>query len=267
MGQGIIASVLPLLALLLVNNNQATIKPQNLISRNILSEAARYKNTYVVKEQDTLTSIASSFYGNEEFAVLILKDNSWIKDPNTIEKGWNLKMRSRILGSEDLDEMKRAEDANNKILIAEAKYKYNINLNSKPVIEAKNYIKDQPVSTEQAQFSGYDEIYKQAGEKYGVPWQILYGIHLTETGQRDGAIYNYQGSGARGPMQFMPSTFIAYAVDGDGDGVPNIDNATDAIYTAANYMAKHGSIDNGLRAYGGNYSGVLSAAYAKGFNQ
>jgi len=267
MGQGIIASVLPLLALLLVNNNQATIKPQNLISRNILSEAARYKNTYVVKEQDTLTSIASNFYGNEEFAVLILKDNSWIKDPNTIEKGWNLKMRSRILGSEDLDEMKKAEDANNKILIAEAKYKYSSVINTQSYVAATKYIQSLPAVTQQANSTGYDEIYKKAGEKYGVPWQILYGIHLTETGQRDGAIYNYEGSGARGPMQFMPSTFIAYAVDGDGDGISNIDDATDAIYTAANYMAKHGSIDNGLRAYGGNYSGVLSAAYAKGFNQ
>ena len=267
MGQGIITSVLPLLALLLVNNNQATTNPQSHINHKILSEVSRHQNVYVIKEQDTLTSIASNFYGKEDYAVLILKDNSWIKDPNIIETGWKLKMRSQILGPEALEDMNKAENSNIKIEIAEAKYKYNINLNSQPVIEAKNYIEDQPTPTNQVQSSGYDEIYKQAGEKYGVPWQILYGLHLTETGQRNGTIYNNEGSGARGPMQFMPSTFIAYAVDGDGDGVPNIDNAKDAIYTAANYLAKHGSLDNGLRSYGGNTPGVLSAARQKGFSQ
>jgi membrane-bound lytic murein transglycosylase B len=38
-------------------------------------------------------------------------------------------------------------------------------------------------------------------------------------------------------MQFIPSTFRAYAVDGDGDGAKNINNVYDAIFTAANYLA------------------------------
>lgn len=111
----------------------------------------------------------------------------------------------------------------------------------------------------------YEEVYKQAGEKYGVPWQVLYGIHMTETGGRNGAISS--GHGPQGPMQFMPGTFQAYAVDGNGDGATDINDATDAIYTAANYMAKHGSLESGLRSYGGNTAGTLRYAQEKGFNQ
>jgi membrane-bound lytic murein transglycosylase B len=114
--------------------------------------------------------------------------------------------------------------------------------------------------------SNYEDTYKTAGEKYGIPWQILYGIHMTETGCRNGAIMNGSGSGAQGPMQFMPGTWRAYGVDGDGDGIADINNAIDAINGAANYLAKHGSLDNGLRSYGGNYSGTLAYARAKGYN-
>ncbi len=110
----------------------------------------------------------------------------------------------------------------------------------------------------------YDSIYKAAGAKFGVPWQILYGIHLTETGLGNGAIFNHQGSGAEGPMQFMPGTFNEYAVSATG-GTPDINNASDAIYTAANFLQKHGSIMQGLIAYGGNISGTLRAAESRGY--
>jgi membrane-bound lytic murein transglycosylase B len=44
-----------------------------------------------------------------------------------------------------------------------------------------------------------------------------------------------------GPMQFLPSTFAAYAVDGDGDGVTDIWNPADAIYSAARYLCANGA--------------------------
>ena len=113
--------------------------------------------------------------------------------------------------------------------------------------------------------SSFDEVYKQAGAKYGVPWQVLYGIHMTETGGRDGKIMNASGSGARGPMQFMPGTWAAYGVDGNGDGVADIDNAVDAIYGAANFLAKHGSLEAGLRSYGGNTARTLALARERGY--
>lgn len=115
--------------------------------------------------------------------------------------------------------------------------------------------------------TGFEEVYKSAGSRYNVPWQILYGIHMTETGGRNGVISSGYGTGAQGPMQFMPGTWKSYGVDGDGDGKADINDANDAIYTAANYLAAHGTLDQGLKAYGGNYNGILAQARSRGFEQ
>ncbi|MCZ3387211.1 MAG: lytic transglycosylase domain-containing protein, partial [Actinomycetia bacterium] len=48
-------------------------------------------------------------------------------------------------------------------------------------------------------------------------------------------------AGAMGPMQFLPSTFAAYAVDGDGDGIADIWNPADSIYSAARYLCANGA--------------------------
>lgn len=48
-------------------------------------------------------------------------------------------------------------------------------------------------------------------------------------------------AGAMGFGQFIPSSFLAYAIDFDADGHRDIwDNPTDAIGSIANYFAKHG---------------------------
>ena len=48
-------------------------------------------------------------------------------------------------------------------------------------------------------------------------------------------------AGAMGQTQFMPSSFLEYAVDFDGGGRRDIwTNAPDAIGSTANYLAKHG---------------------------
>ena len=48
-------------------------------------------------------------------------------------------------------------------------------------------------------------------------------------------------AGAMGQTQFMPSSFLDYAVDFDGGGRRDIwTNAADAIGSTANYLAKHG---------------------------
>jgi hypothetical protein len=45
-------------------------------------------------------------------------------------------------------------------------------------------------------------------------------------------------AGAMGQLQFMPSTFIGYAKDGDGDGRKNIwGSAADALESAGNFMS------------------------------
>ena len=46
--------------------------------------------------------------------------------------------------------------------------------------------------------------------------------------------------GAIGYGQFMPTNIEPYGVDGDGDGVIDVFNMSDAIASTANYLAKHG---------------------------
>jgi len=48
-------------------------------------------------------------------------------------------------------------------------------------------------------------------------------------------------AGAFGTVQFMPSSFRAYAQDGDGDGKRDIwDDPADIIFSVANYFQRHG---------------------------
>ncbi|MCL4354801.1 lytic transglycosylase domain-containing protein [Patescibacteria group bacterium] len=233
--------------------NITPVSPSASIKPQISSMTPNEKIVWEVKQNETLGGIASAYYGKDDYWIIIAKDNPWIKNPNSIDEGWMLSLRKMPLDKKTTEKIERefSDDESN------ASESFSEQVTSTT----------EPVTTTPTPPSNFDEVYKEAGAKYGVPWQVLYGIHLTETGLRDGAIFNGQGSGARGPMQFMPSTFAAYATDGDGDGIPNIDNAKDAIHTAANYMAKHGSLDNGLRSYGGNTPGVLAAARARGFTQ
>jgi membrane-bound lytic murein transglycosylase B len=57
------------------------------------------------------------------------------------------------------------------------------------------------------------------------------------------SIENFKGSwaGAMGQNQFMPTSFLNYAVDGDGDGKKDIwQNQTDIFSSMANYLKKEG---------------------------
>ena len=60
------------------------------------------------------------------------------------------------------------------------------------------------------------------------------------------SIENMKGSwaGAMGQNQFMPTSFLAYAVDGDGDGKKDIwQSQTDVFSSMANYLQKEGWSD------------------------
>lgn len=68
----------------------------------------------------------------------------------------------------------------------------------------------------------------------GLSWTVLAAIGQVESGH--GRNPSTSSAGAQGPMQFLPATFAAYAVDGDHDGTTSIMSPADSIYTAAHYL-------------------------------
>lgn len=66
-------------------------------------------------------------------------------------------------------------------------------------------------------------------------------LRLALEADRDPKSYLGSYAGALGIPQFMPSSYRAYAVDFDGDGIRDlIDNPADAIGSVAAYLARHG---------------------------
>ena len=80
-----------------------------------------------------------------------------------------------------------------------------------------------------------------AGTCEGLDWTVLAAIHKVETSFGTGRATS--SAGAQGPMQFMPPTFEAYRVDGDGNGRAEINDVEDAIFSAANLLCANGAGD------------------------
>ncbi|MFC1747437.1 lytic transglycosylase domain-containing protein [Pseudomonadota bacterium] len=75
--------------------------------------------------------------------------------------------------------------------------------------------------------------------------QLLDALHILEEGHITPSQMKGSWAGAMGQAQFMPSTFRAYAVDGDGDGKIDIWNSkADVFSSAANYLSKVGWTDD-----------------------
>lgn len=71
--------------------------------------------------------------------------------------------------------------------------------------------------------------------------QLLDALALIEAGHVTAAEMKGSWAGAMGQLQFMPSTYRRYAVDGDNNGQINLWNSVpDALYSAANYLSQAG---------------------------
>ena len=81
----------------------------------------------------------------------------------------------------------------------------------------------------------------------GLSWTVLASIGQVESGHGRNPSTSY--AGAMGPMQFLPSTFQAYAADGDHDGRADIMDPADAIFTAARYLCANGAGGGGNSLY------------------
>jgi murein DD-endopeptidase MepM/ murein hydrolase activator NlpD len=89
-------------------------------------------------------------------------------------------------------------------------------------------------------------LWQRAGAAYGVPWQVLASINKIES--NFGRNMGPSSAGAIGWMQFMPSTWMRWGLDANGDGVADPWNAADAIFSAARYLNGAGASTDLYRA-------------------
>jgi membrane-bound lytic murein transglycosylase B len=86
--------------------------------------------------------------------------------------------------------------------------------------------------------------YADAQRRFGIDWSVLAAINFVESAF--GRVRSASEAGARGPMQFLPSTWAAYGAGGD------IEDPHDAILAAARYLKASGApreLDRALYAY------------------
>jgi len=99
-------------------------------------------------------------------------------------------------------------------------------------------------------FSGGDSVVRALASLAFVHYQgdyfrdeLIAALAILEEGDIEPREMKGSWAGAMGQTQFMPSSFLAYAVDFEGHGRRDIwDSAPDAIGSTANYLAKHGWI-------------------------
>jgi hypothetical protein len=107
-----------------------------------------------------------------------------------------------------------------------------------------------------AQMTSYLQLFQASAEKYcpAMSWTILAAIGQIESA--DGQNMGPSSAGALGPMQFLPSTWAEWGIDGFGPpGPPDIMNPFDAVPSAARMLCADG-------ASGGTQDGLRRAIFA-----
>ena len=97
----------------------------------------------------------------------------------------------------------------------------------------------------------YLQLYQESAARYcpGLSWTVLAAIGEVESG--DGANVGPSTAGALGPMQFLPSTWAVWGIDGFGDtGTPNIMDPLDAVPSAAAMLCADGAGQGGSSLQG-----------------
>ncbi len=88
-------------------------------------------------------------------------------------------------------------------------------------------------------------LYQESAKDYcpGMSWTVLAAINEIESG--DDTNEGPSSAGAEGPMQFLPSTWAIWGIDGPGQsGTPSIWNPLDAVPSAARMLCADGAGKN-----------------------
>ena len=94
--------------------------------------------------------------------------------------------------------------------------------------------------------TNYLQLFQESAAQYcpGLSWTVLAAIGQIESG--DGQNMGPSTAGALGPMQFLPSTWSTWGIDGFGDsGPPDIMNPFDAVPAAARMLCADGAASGG----------------------
>jgi hypothetical protein len=94
--------------------------------------------------------------------------------------------------------------------------------------------------------ASYLALFQESAAQYcpGLSWTVLAAIGQIESG--DGANVGPSTAGALGPMQFLPSTWQTWGIDGFGDtGPPNIMSPFDAVPSAARLLCADSAAQGG----------------------
>src|SRR2546421_12288441 len=103
-----------------------------------------------------------------------------------------------------------------------------------------------PLQVETRTAAQLQALWQNAGAAYGIPWSVLASINKIES--NFGRNMGPSSAGAIGWMQFMPSTWLRWGVDANGDGVADPWNPEDGVYSAARYLAASGGTSDISRA-------------------
>lgn len=115
--------------------------------------------------------------------------------------------------------------------------------------------------------TGRLRVYQAAGRRFDIDWAFLAAIGTQECGTT-GNCAGVNASGCAGPMQIAyvrgsacspgsgPTIWERFAVDGDGDGIKNVNDLADSIFTEARILRQ----DLGAPATGGSYAAYRKAA-------
>jgi hypothetical protein len=99
-----------------------------------------------------------------------------------------------------------------------------------------------------AKAGSYLDLYQQGARLCpGLSWTVLAAIGQIESDHGRNA--GPSSAGALGPMQFLPSTWQAYGLDGDRDGRADITDPYDAVPSAARYLCANGGGGGGRQLY------------------